>query len=92
MNLNGMRIIIKFLLNYFPRSILIRLSIIFRPVFNFLFSGSLDVSENNLHSENSGSCLFGLPVINVDNALLIVYELACLNLFATGVGMALDPR
>jgi len=39
MNLNGMRIIIKFLLNYFPRSILIRLSIIFRPVFNFLFSG-----------------------------------------------------
>jgi len=40
MSLNGMSRVIKFLLNSFPRSLLIRLSILFNPLFNFFLRGT----------------------------------------------------
>ena len=39
MNLSGMKQVVKFLLNNFPRGFLIRLSIALRPLFNFFLSG-----------------------------------------------------
>ena len=47
MNLNGMKFLIKFLLNTFSRKLLISLSIKLRPLFNILFSGDKYVDPIN---------------------------------------------
>ena len=47
MNLNGMKFLIKFLLNTFSRKLLISLSIKLRPLFNILFSGDKYIDPIN---------------------------------------------
>ena len=50
MNLSGMKQVVKFLLNNFPRSFLIRLSIALRPLFNFFLSGQKFIDPINERS------------------------------------------
>ena len=50
MNLSGMKQVVKFLLNNFPRGFLIRLSIALRPLFNFFLSGKKFIDPINERS------------------------------------------
>ena len=50
MNLSGMKQVVKFLLNNFPRGFLIRLSIALRPLFNFFLSGQKFIDPINERS------------------------------------------
>ena len=51
-SLNGMNQFIKFLLNNFPRSLLIRLSILFNPLLNFILKGTKFTDPINGKSYN----------------------------------------
>ena len=66
MNLNGMKFLIKFLLNTFSRKLLISLSIKLRPLFNILFSGDKYIDPIN---EKSYSKFF-LTVITIQEEML----------------------
>ena len=50
MNLSGMKQVVKFLLNNFPRGFLIRLSIALRPLFNYLLLGQKFIDPINERS------------------------------------------